>query len=197
MSEIRSSDAERQSILAHLQVACVEGRLTLDEYGQRVERALASRTRAELDALVADLPTPPSTRTGSARPDARQPRGSVATTLAVFGSAQRRGFWRVADQTRVVAIFGACTLDLRSARISAPRTDIDVIASFGSIDIVVPPGVEVDLDAHVIFGARDMRLASRAPESGAPVIRIRGVVIFGSLRVSDGTTPETHIDAYG
>jgi hypothetical protein len=38
-------------------VATGDGRLTLDEFSQRMERATSARTRAELDRLVADLPT--------------------------------------------------------------------------------------------------------------------------------------------
>jgi hypothetical protein len=57
---IRASDAEREATVAHLQRAASEGRLTLDEYGDRTRRAYASTTRGELAALVADLPTGPS-----------------------------------------------------------------------------------------------------------------------------------------
>ena len=34
----------------------VEGRLTLDEFSERVGLALEARTRGELDAVMADLP---------------------------------------------------------------------------------------------------------------------------------------------
>src|SRR5439155_38079 len=116
---------------------CVEGRLNLDEYGQRVEDALAARTRAQLEALLVDLPA--ETRTSDERGIASSSRasgwlsrtasegsrgGRVSNTLAVLGSAQRSGFWRLAEESRVVAVLGSCKIDLRSARISAaePRT---------------------------------------------------------------------------
>jgi hypothetical protein len=57
---IRASDAEREVTVAHLQRAVSEGRLTLDEFGERTQRVYASATRGELAAIVADLPIMPS-----------------------------------------------------------------------------------------------------------------------------------------
>lgn len=53
---IRASDAERDAAVERLSAATGEGRLTLEEFSQRMERAATARTRAELDHLVADLP---------------------------------------------------------------------------------------------------------------------------------------------
>jgi hypothetical protein len=55
---IRASDAEREATIAVLQTAATEGRLTLDEFGDRSRWASAATTRDELAALVADLPHP-------------------------------------------------------------------------------------------------------------------------------------------
>lgn len=56
---IRVSDAERESVVAHLSAAVAEGRLTLDEFSERSQLAYASRTWGELAHLVNDLPAPP------------------------------------------------------------------------------------------------------------------------------------------
>ena len=48
--------AERDATVERLSTASGEGRLTLEEFSQRMERATTARTRAELDHLVADLP---------------------------------------------------------------------------------------------------------------------------------------------
>jgi Domain of unknown function (DUF1707)/Domain of unknown function (DUF4190) len=52
------SDAEREAVVARLHAATVEGRLTLDEFGERTSRAYASRTRADLAAVLDGLPWP-------------------------------------------------------------------------------------------------------------------------------------------
>src|SRR6266851_6440964 len=95
--DMRASDGERRQVIATLQAACVEGRLNLDEYGQRVEDALVARTRAQLEALLVDLPAETSTSAelGVASSNRAAARGGrVSNTLAVIGSAQRSGFWR-------------------------------------------------------------------------------------------------------
>ncbi|HEY9241789.1 MAG TPA: DUF1707 domain-containing protein, partial [Streptosporangiaceae bacterium] len=53
---IRASDAERDATVQRLSQAAGDGRLTLEEFSQRMERASIARTRAELDRLVSDLP---------------------------------------------------------------------------------------------------------------------------------------------
>jgi hypothetical protein len=119
----------------------------------------------------------------------------VSNTLAVLGSAQRSGFWRLAEDSRVVAVLGSCKIDLRSARISAAVTTLEVSAVLGSIDVIVPAGVEVDLEVHALLGSRDLRMGAGPPAAGAPVIRITGVVLLGSLNVRDAAQ-QAHIDAY-
>ena len=51
-----ASNAERDEVVEHLRRHAGEGRLDVDELEERVERALAARTRAELEPLLADLP---------------------------------------------------------------------------------------------------------------------------------------------
>lgn len=192
--DIRASDTERRRVIATLQAACVEGRLNLDEYGQRVENALTARTRAQLDALLVDLPAEMGVGGQLGVAAANRTGGRVSSTLAVLGSAQRSGFWRLAAESRVVAVLGSCKIDLRSARISAAVTTLEVASVLGSIDVIVPAGVEVELEVHAVLGSRDMRMGT-APPSGAPLIRITGMVLLGSLNVRDAAQQE-HVDAY-
>lgn len=59
----RASDAERQAVVEQLRLNCAEGRLTMDEFGERTSRALGASTGGELRHLLADLPivvAPPS-----------------------------------------------------------------------------------------------------------------------------------------
>ena len=53
---VRASDPEREQTVVRLREATAEGRLTLDEFAQRAERAYAAKTGDELDALTRDLP---------------------------------------------------------------------------------------------------------------------------------------------
>jgi hypothetical protein len=53
---LRTSRADREQAIDTLKAAFVQGRLTKDEFDLRVGRALASRTYADLAALIADIP---------------------------------------------------------------------------------------------------------------------------------------------
>ena len=53
---LRASDADREQVIAALKAAFVQGRLTGDELGARVDRVYASQTYAELAEVIADIP---------------------------------------------------------------------------------------------------------------------------------------------
>ena len=53
---LRVSDRERDEVTTQLRDHAAEGRLSPEELDERVERALAARTGADLDAVLADLP---------------------------------------------------------------------------------------------------------------------------------------------
>jgi hypothetical protein len=54
--DIRASDEDRQRVVAALERHTGAGRLTLDEFAERVEAAAGARTLDELAAVVSDLP---------------------------------------------------------------------------------------------------------------------------------------------
>jgi hypothetical protein len=54
--DIRASDEDRQRIVAALERHTGAGRLTLDEFAERVQVVHDARTMSELDAIVHDLP---------------------------------------------------------------------------------------------------------------------------------------------
>jgi hypothetical protein len=60
--QTRASDAEREHVADTLRTHAAAGRLDPDELEQRLERAFAARTRADLTPLVADLPAAPPPR---------------------------------------------------------------------------------------------------------------------------------------
>jgi len=56
---IRASDQERQSVVDVLRDAFGDGRLTLDEFEERMTAAYAAKTWTELRQLTGDLPVEP------------------------------------------------------------------------------------------------------------------------------------------
>lgn len=53
---VRASDADRESVVARLQQAFSEGRITVSEFDERVRAAYAATTLGDLEGLTADLP---------------------------------------------------------------------------------------------------------------------------------------------
>jgi hypothetical protein len=55
---VRASDAERDAVAARLREAHAEGRLTIEEFSERLDAAYAARTHGDLVPLTSDLPGP-------------------------------------------------------------------------------------------------------------------------------------------
>ena len=72
---IRASDVDREAVVTTLREAYTAGRLTLDEFDERMAAAYAGRTWGDLRALTADLPLQPVL--GTDIPD-RQPSSAAA-----------------------------------------------------------------------------------------------------------------------
>lgn len=53
---IRVGDAEREAVAAQLREHYGDGRLTLDELNERLDRTFAARTHSDLSAVTTDLP---------------------------------------------------------------------------------------------------------------------------------------------
>jgi hypothetical protein len=61
--DLRVSDADRQQVVDRLRDETASGRLTLDEFDERVGEAYAARTRSQLEHVMRELPavwTPPN-----------------------------------------------------------------------------------------------------------------------------------------
>ena len=58
LADIRVSDAEREQHADLLREHAAQGRLTVDELDERLDRVYAARTHGELAPVVGDLPAP-------------------------------------------------------------------------------------------------------------------------------------------
>jgi Domain of unknown function (DUF1707) len=171
---LRASDAERDAAVERLKTGLVEGRLSDEEFDQRMRAALTARTRADLERLLADLPAAAS----SAAPAVRaQPADRFL--LSFKGQLQRRGRWQVPERSTTVAYKGGYHLDLRAAELRAPVTAITVVAYKGEVEIVVPPGVRVELRGMTYGGRWVDDAADEDLPPDAPVLRLRGLAYKG------------------
>ena len=74
MSTFRASDEERERVAESLRGDLLAGRLTVEEYEERLARAYRAATRAELAQLAADLPRE---RARAALPRRRRPLAGI------------------------------------------------------------------------------------------------------------------------
>ena len=98
--DLRVGDAERERVVAALRDHAAAGRLTVEELSERLDRAYAARTAADLSELQRDLPpttggahAPPSTRRGSP-----QLAGFLLMTvllLAIWAATGAGYFWPI------------------------------------------------------------------------------------------------------
>lgn len=192
--EIRISDADRDAVVAQLRMHCTEGRITLDEFSDRVGEVYNARTPTDLDRVLRDLPVPWSAPSPAVKsvtlPRKRDPRGvdrrpgrrPVRWMVALFGDSRKSGRFRLDDESSVVAIFGDCVLDISEATIDRPEVVISAVSVFGDVVVVVPEGIEVDLQGFALFGDRSQQ--SNGPVlPGSPVVVVRALAVFGDVRV--------------
>ena len=85
--DVRVSDDERERVAREIREHYAAGRLDDDELNERVEAAYAARTQGELNALRADLPALPATRTEQRADVARRRRELERRLLQQSGGA--------------------------------------------------------------------------------------------------------------
>jgi class 3 adenylate cyclase len=179
---VRVADAERQAMVARLQRACGEGRLTLDEFSERVGMALEARTTADLEQLTVDLPAleaPPTPVPGP-------PRRTTSWAIGILSGSDHRGRWHPAPLTNALAFMGGVTLDLRQAEIEGSELIINAVAVMGGIEVIVPEGIHVEMTGLALLGGKDCRVTDAPPVPGSPVVRVRVFALMGGVTVRTG-----------
>lgn len=97
--DVRASNAERERVIETLHRHAADGRLTMEEFEERVGEALAAITRADLDPVLRELPLldpPPTAGTASGPGASRDDRGSARRERRWPGSRSGPGFRQVA-----------------------------------------------------------------------------------------------------
>ena len=168
--ELRASDADRDRAIADLREHTAVGRLTLEEFSERADRAVAAKTLSELEEIRRDL--------AGAVPVTRARRRAKWFTGILFGRTQRTGRWRLPRRGTAMVVFG--DLDLRRAELSGEIASISAFLLFGNVDFYVPETVEVDLGGLAVFGHRREWGRDLPPSPVTPLLRVRVLSLFGT-----------------
>ena len=170
------SDAERERAVRMLGEHHAVGRLTYEEFVERMDRAYEARTHEQLDGLTADLPATPAPQ---ARPQKRR------WLVSVLGGNERAE--DVAqDETVVLDVMGGSDLDLRGASFPAGEATVTAIAIMGGSTIWVPEGARVELSGFALMGGNSNRVPKAAAASG-PLVRVKAWSLMGGVDVRSGS----------
>ena len=172
---IRASDADRERTIALLREHAVEGRLTLEEFTDRMSSATQARTSKELEALARDLPSPQGSVARRRRP--------TRLLFSMFSSTEREGRLRIPRWVAGMTVFGNIDLDLRQATLEGDVITIVAVGMFGTFDVYVPEGVEVDLHGFALGGHKRANGNDPLPQPGTPLVRVFAVSIFAGMDV--------------
>ena len=162
--------------LAVLRSNCVAGLVTLSEFARSAK------------TLVAGGPA----------------TWSVSTTWSDLGvarrwmvnalrSARHRVVGLTPPRITVVSLLGASHVELDEARLLGDDLQVTAVAVFGVVEVLVPAGLAIDMsgarravDASVDATDADV---DDTPLPGAPRIRVRGVPVFGRVKVRQTAKP--------
>jgi hypothetical protein len=173
---ILASDADRDAAAEALADAAAAGRLSLADHSDRLDALFAARTRDQVLALTADLPSLPVRRSGLYRAvDAHR-------CVIIGGSAQRTGRFPIGRFCSVTAAFGRFDLDLRAAVPSQQEITLTIWGVAARIAITVPAGW--GLASQVLVLGVSRTVADREGDHGEPLLRLRGTCAGGSLTVT-------------
>jgi hypothetical protein len=182
------SPSAREQVVQDLADHFAHDRLTLPEYERRVELAYRASSNDALRDLTRDLALPPERMAPSAvaSPDQTRVAPRLATKaknfFALMSGVVRRGTWTVPGRLRAFACMGGISLDLRDAVLTAPVTDIYVLAVMGGVEVIIPPDVRLESDGFAIMGGFEDQLKEPASlDPDAPLIRIHGFALMGGV----------------
>ena len=178
---IRAGDRDRDQSIERLGEAVAEGRMTLEEFSERVDLAQSAQTQAELSELTSDLP-----------------QRAVAGTLpvkdrhmALCSKLVRRGPWELAVRSSFRCICGTVVLDLSEARLSGSDSQLELYNLFGTVTVIVPDGLQVSVGGGGLFASEVIDPSAGSGVAGAPRLRITSRGAGGTLYVRTPREPRS------
>ncbi|MCE5287816.1 MAG: DUF1707 domain-containing protein [Nocardiaceae bacterium] len=207
--DLRVSDAERAHVGEVLQRAVGQGMITLSEFTERFDTALAARTRGELNSVLVDLPgvqligaappqpvhqplafpvyqhpapMAPPVPTAPSFPEHLPGYGhDLGGVRARLTNITRRGRWFAPPTLHVNSWLSGVTLDFTSAQMSTQVVEIVVDDYLSSLVLVVPPVATVDLSNLELIGGSTKNKTRSGPPMGPLHLVVRGRTRFGSV----------------
>ncbi len=194
-----------------------EDLIDADQLDRRMERIASATTIVQLEREIIDLVDPGTLPSQVLAGTLGRPSGSTAlvstrspvalaipsqvpaerTMTAIFSSFEGPGPGPLARVVKVNTLFGATKLDLREVEFGPGETEIRLQVAAGSIEIEVPKGLPVIVDASLLLAAveREGPIPSGPRTPDEPHLRITGFVLLGSIELEERLPGESGREA--
>lgn len=178
---LRVSDAEREHVVGLLQKAIGQGLITLDEFTTRTDTALAAKTRAELNAVLVDLP-------GMVHHESSSPKHQQPVELrATMSTLKRTGRWVVPRTLLIRNRMSKTELDFTEARVDHPEVHIELDVAGGSVELLMPEGATVATDIVEASASSIKDRVGSGEAVGRPHFVVSGLLRASSLKIRHPT----------
>jgi hypothetical protein len=176
--------------------------MDLDEFEGLLDAVNGCATAAELRELLSKLPPLEPSKPATDMMPARGGESVVVDAdrvrnhgfmISVLAGSKRVGRWIPARRTFALGVLGGITLDFREALLGPGLTDLNVLATLSGVEIIVPPQMTVEVDGMALCGSFDHETDEPLRSNpDLPTLRVRGLVVLGSVTVEvrlPGETP--------
>ncbi|MEU3164269.1 DUF1707 domain-containing protein [Streptosporangium sp. NPDC006930] len=177
---LRASHSDRDAVIERLRVATGEGRLSLEELEERIERTQAARTYDDLRAITADLPRDDA---GLAMLGAGGVGGGVLELRTKHGEVHQKDYWVVPPRIVASCSSGTVKIDFTEAVCSHREVLLEATCGMGTILVTVPRGWTVWIDSLTTNMGTIKNKATEPGHPDAPVLRVTGKVGLGTLKI--------------
>lgn len=175
---MRVSDAEREHVVGLLQKAVAQGLLNLDEFTERTDLALAAKIRAELNAVLLDLPG-----IGQAPNAAVAPRVEALELRTRTGTIKQTGAWTVPRSVVAECTMGNVTVDFTEANVTVRDIDLRIQCGSGNVTVIVPRGWAVVMEQVSTGMGNVVNKASEPVDPSMPVLHVTAKVGMGNAKI--------------
>jgi predicted membrane protein len=104
---------------------------------------------------------------------------------AVFSEQSRRMVSSSFQGGEATAVFGSLNVDLSGSTLPPGTTRLEVNAVFGSLTLRLPTGIRLSLESNSVLGDLHDRRSQTSPPDDAPLLKLEGNAIFGSIVILD------------
>lgn len=110
-------------------------------------------------------------------------KNDILESVSVFGGNHHKVYSKNFKGGDVVAVFGGSDINLTQADFEGV-VKLDIVAIFGGVKIIIPPGWEVKSEVTAIFGGIDDKRTLGVPAvEPRKVLIIEGVALFGGVDI--------------